>query len=227
MHRKDDIEFRHEILRKLIHLISLGIPIGYYHLSREVTLSILIPMTVISLVLDLGRFYSTTLAHWFYKVFRPLLRAHELDHEHKLLNGATYVLISATVCVQIFPKIITVAAFTVLIISDSAAALFGRRFGKRRFFQKSLEGSAAFFVSAALVLLLVPHVQNATAEYLVALVGALVAAVVESASIALRFDDNLSIPLSMGGVMYGLYALLAALDPATYNALLQAVKNFN
>lgn len=223
MHRANDIEFKHELLRKLIHLISLSIPIGYYQLSRASALEIILPLFAVSLALDLGRFYIPSIARWFYRVFRPLLREHERDHDRMLLNGATYVLISAAVCIEWFPKLVTVSAFAVLIISDASAALYGRRFGKHKLFQKSLEGTVAFFVSALIVLAFVPHAYDATTEYLVGAAAALVGAIVESASIELRFDDNLSIPLSMGLTMWGLYYLLTVLDPAKFQPLYDAV----
>jgi dolichol kinase len=204
-------------------LVSLSIPIGYWYASRELALSVILPLFVVSLVLDLGRHYIPPLAHWFYKFFRPLLREHEMDNDKKLLNGATYVLLSAAVCIQWFPKIITVTAFSIMIVSDTAAALYGRRFGKHRFFQKSLEGTGAFFVSALVLLLFMPHAGNFPVEYTIGAIAALVGAVVESASIALRFDDNLSIPLSIGGVMWGSHYLLSVLEPGTYGGLYRSL----
>jgi dolichol kinase len=89
----------------------------------------------------------------FYTIFGFLLRQHEVDTGKKNLNGATYVLISALICVIIFPKIFFVTAFTILIISDSLAALIGRKFGRHKLFAKSLEGTLAFFISASIVIL--------------------------------------------------------------------------
>ncbi len=117
------------------------------------------------------------------------------------------MLLSACLCVLLFPKVIVITAFAILIISDTAAALIGRRFGRHRFFTKSLEGSSAFFVSALLVVAVAPKIAYAPVEYLVGAVTAAVATVVEAAGI--KVDDNLSIPLVSGAVMWGLYALAA------------------
>jgi len=121
------------------------------------------------------------------------------------LNGATYVLLSAVFCVLVFPKLITITAFAVLIISDSTAALIGRRFGKHPFFRKSREGALAFFVSAVIVVLVTPKSAGLPTEYLIGVLGAVVGSIVESAS---TIDDNFSIPVSIGAVMWLLYALL-------------------
>lgn len=205
------IEYRHELVRKAIHLTSLSIPIVYYFISRESALLILLPLTAAFIIVDTARYYFEPVSVMFYRTFGWLLRRHEQDVNKKRLNGATNVLISATLCVLLFPKIITVNAFAVLIISDSTSALVGRRFGKHRLFRKSAEGTAAFFVSAVLVILAAPKVHYVPLEYVIGAVAAAVGAVVEAASVWI--DDNLSIPISIGLVMWGLYAtMLPAVD---------------
>ena len=56
------------------------------------------------LAVDLLRYYHKPTADLFYLVFRFMLRQHELDHTSKRLNGATNVLIAATICVIVFPN---------------------------------------------------------------------------------------------------------------------------
>jgi dolichol kinase len=205
------IEYRHELVRKAIHLCSLSIPIVYYFITREQALWILVPMTISFFVIDVARFYSTIVSRWFYLWFGWLLRRHEQDTATKRLSGATNVLISACFCVLIFPKVITINAFAILIVSDTTSALIGRRFGKRPFFGKSVEGSFAFFVSAVIVVLVAPKVERLLAEYFLAIVACAVGAVVEAASG--KIDDNISIPLSVGITMWLLYLLfLPTLD---------------
>jgi dolichol kinase len=131
------------------------------------------------------------------------LRKHEHDEKAKRLSGATHVLISASICVLIFPKLITITAFAILIISDSAAALIGRRFGSRKFLNKSLEGSSAFFLSALIVIAVTPKISTGAGEYLIAAVAAAIGTVVEALSV--KIDDNLSIPISVGVFMWILY----------------------
>ncbi|HET7152796.1 MAG TPA: SEC59/DGK1/VTE5 family protein [Candidatus Kapabacteria bacterium] len=223
MQREHDIPFSRELVRKSIHLSSLSIPIAYYYWSRQTMLEILIPLAAVSVLLDMGRFYIPTLAKWFYAAFRPLLREHERDHSRKLLSGASYVFVSAVICIFIFPKLITVTSFSVLIISDTTAALVGRKYGKNKFFHKSLEGAAGFFISALVVITVVPKLQDGGAEYIVAIIGAAVATVVESASIEMRMDDNLSIPLSMGLTMYILFYALSVMQPDQYLSLYNAL----
>jgi len=201
-----NIDYKAELARKGIHFLSLSIPIIYFYIERDLALTLLVPITLTFLVIDLLRYYHRPTADLFYYVFGFMLRKHEQDENSKRLNGATNVLIAATLCVIIFPKLIVLTAFPILIISDSVAALFGRRFGKRKFLQKSVEGSLAFFIFALIVIAFTPKVNGSMNEYLIGAIAAFVGTVVEAGS--WKIDDNLSIPLSVGVVMWGLYFLV-------------------
>jgi len=194
-----------EVIRKGIHLFSLSIPIVYYFLSKETALAILIPLTVFFIANDLARLYVKPFGRFYERLFSSILRSHERNDRGRRLTGASYVLISATLCVWLFPKVIFLTAFAILIVSDSAAALVGRRLGRRPFLAKSLEGTTAFFVSALIVVGLAPKVTYGLAEYLIGAVAALLGAVVEAAPQAV--DDNLAIPLAIGTLLWLLYAV--------------------
>ncbi|MEW5800037.1 MAG: dolichol kinase [Bacteroidota bacterium] len=201
-----NIEYTAEIARKGIHLSSLSIPVIYYFIERDLALQLLVPITLAFLTVDLLRYYHKPTAELFYKIFGFMLRKHEQDGKSKRLNGATNVLIAATLCVIIFPKLIVLTAFTILIVSDTFAALVGRKFGKRKFLQKSVEGSLTFFITALIVIAVTPKVERAVTEYAIGAVAALIGTIVEAGS--WKIDDNLSVPFSVGIVMWGLYFLL-------------------
>jgi len=202
---ESNIGYRAEVIRKSIHLCSLSIPIIYYFISRTQALLLLVPVTLLFLGVDLLRHHHAPTAKIFYRTVGSLLRKHEDDEKTKRLSGATHVLISASICVLIFPKLITITAFAILIISDSAAALVGRRFGKRKFLSKSVEGSAAFFLSALIVIAATPKISTGVGEYLIAAVAAAVGTVIEA--LPVKIDDNLSIPISIGLFMWILYEI--------------------
>ena len=164
----------------------------------------LIPLTASFIALDFARHFNRAVETWFVDTFGILLRRREISR--KRLNGATYVLIAATLSVIIFPKIIAVTGFIILIISDMASALVGRRFGKHRFLAKSLEGSAAFFITAIVVVLLTPKIDYLPGEYIIGGMAAAVGAVVEA--LPIDIDDNLTIPVGVGITMWIGYAIL-------------------
>lgn len=206
LHEAATIDYKYEVIRKLIHLNSLSIPIIYYYIEKQLALTILIPLTFAFLVVDIIRYYNPQVADWFYKFFGFLLRKKERDDKRKRLNGATNVLLSALFCVIVFPKLIFVTAFSILIISDISSALIGRKFGKRKFFAKSLEGSTAFFISAVIVVFLTPKVEANFLEYVIGIIAAFFGTIAES--ISFEIDDNLSIPITIGTIMWILYSLL-------------------
>ena len=200
------IDYRYEIVRKGIHLFSLSIPTIYFFISQQLALCLLLPITAVFIGIDTARYYIPAVSRWFYRWFGWLLRRHETDINRKQLTGASNVLISASLCVLLFPKVIAINAFAILIISDTTSALVGRRFGRHRFFAKSLEGSIAFFISAVIVILIAPKVSRLPAEYVVGIIAAAIGAIVEA--LPIRIDDNLSIPLTVGFSLWWLYLLL-------------------
>jgi len=201
------IDYKDELVRKLIHLTSLLIPIIYYFISKSTAAIILGALSAVALTLDLARHFSPQIGKIFYMVFGFLLRRHEVDEEKKNLNGATYVLLSALISVIIFPKVIFITAFAMLIIGDTMAALIGRKFGKHKFMAKSLEGTLAFFISSCIVVLFTPKVGYLTEEFLIGFTVAFVGAITEN--ISFRYvDDNLSIPIVVGFSMWLLYLIV-------------------
>ena len=205
------IEYKHEVARKAIHLFSLSIPTIYFFISKQFAIFLLFPITVGFILVDMGRYYIPSVAQWFYRWFGWLLRKHETDFSNKRLNGATNVLIASSLCVLLFPKIIAINAIAILIISDTTSALIGRRFGRHRFLAKSLEGSLAFFISAVLVILVAPKIDQLPMEYVIGCIAAVVGTVVEA--LPLKVDDNLTIPLSVGFSLWVLYYwLLPSVD---------------
>ena len=201
------IHYRDEIVRKLIHLCSLSIPIIYYFIPQSTAIIILSIITAAAIILDLLRHYSPSVGKLFYMIFGFILRKHEVDGDKKNLNGATYVFISALVSVIIFPKVLFLTAFPILIISDSTAALIGRKFGRHKFLAKSFEGTFAFFISASIVVLLTPNLNGSIIEYFIGIMAAAIGAIVENISFGLA-DDNLTIPISVGLSMWLFYILM-------------------
>lgn len=194
-----------EFVRKTIHLCSLSIPIVYFFTSKSLALSILIPLALFFGLSDLARIYHPPTRKLYHTLFGWLLRKHERDDGSLRFNGATYVLVSACVFIWVFPKVIFITAFSILIISDTLAALIGRKFGKHKFLKKSFEGALAFFISALIVIVFSPKIGGEAGEFAIGVLASLVGTIVESWFTA--FDDNLMIPFSVGVTMWLLYIL--------------------
>jgi len=203
---KGTIDYKTELMRKGIHLLSLSMAIIYYFITKELALKILIPITIFSLILDLARYFYPPYSRLFYKLFGFMLREHEINSKKLTLSGATYVFLGVTIVVIFFPKVFVIPAIAILIIGDIFAALIGRKFGRHKFLAKSLEGTLAFFVTGSIVILFSPKIDNSITEYLIGFAAAGVAAIMENVSYGWA-DDNLTVPLAVCVTMAILYSI--------------------
>jgi dolichol kinase len=182
-----------EIKRKIVHMSSLAIPAGYLLFSGKTVISILVPLFLAFLLVDLLRQYHAGTSRLFKKFFvGTILR----EKESNSLMGSTYFLFSSVLVVFFFPKSIAIASLLILILSDTAAALVGKGIGKVPIFRrKTLEGSLAFFVSSQLIVWIYPGL-----NHLWGALGALAATLIEA--LPVKVDDNLTIPLIAGAIMF-------------------------
>jgi len=185
-----EISWSGEILRKLTHLFALVIPLGYYYLdlTRWQALAILVPISIFIITVDFSRLGGWPLWRLFRPLIAPMVRRDELTGN---FTGATYILATACLTIALFARPVAVLALTFIITGDPASAMIGRRFGRHRLKNKSLEGSLAFLSVALLVALIIPEV-----PLVIGLTGAVVATVTEGLSF--RVDDNASVPLLSG-----------------------------
>ena len=193
-HFPDRLNFRYEFARKAIHLSSLLIPLIYCRISRELALAILTPMAAGFLFVDILKNFVPPISEWYHATFAPMLRHHELQRDRIHLNGATWITLSAFILIAFFPKMIAVTAFAMVSISDTVAALVGKRFGQHRFGDKSYEGSLAFLVSAIAIALAIPHLLL-PAGIVMAVAGTIAEAVVIRIG-GFKIDDNITVPLA-------------------------------
>jgi len=186
------MQYTNELGRKAIHLGSSIFPLVYLFLSRDVMLGILGGLVLLALALESLRHSLSTARAFFQRWLGHLFR----DFEHSTLVGATYVALGCFLSVLLFPRLTAVTVMLFLSVSDALASLVGMKFGRARFLDKSLAGSAAFFASAlVLALLVLRHAPLAAA------VGAAVATIVEALPLRIgrfKLDDNLVIPLASG-----------------------------
>ena len=184
-----------EFIRKLLHLSNLVIPFTYlfYFDSKVEALIILLPITLLAFLIEYFRINSISVKNIFDKYLFSMLRNHEKSGKY---TGATWVFISSTLSIGIFPKDIAIISLIYMSIGDTAAGLIGRKFGRIKIYNKTLEGALAGFIVCLIVGLMIDLNLSKT---LVA-IGALSAAIIELMPISI--DDNLRIPLFSGTVMY-------------------------
>jgi len=181
-----------EITRKIVHLTTLIIPVGYAFTSEETVLLFLVPFFLCYLSVDLLRHFHAGMASLFRKYFFGIVLREE---EKPTLMGSTYFLFSSILTILLFPKPIAIASLLILILSDTAAALVGKGIGKIPIYRKTLEGAIAFFFSSLLIVWIYPDLDRFSG-----ILAALGATVIETLPIPL--DDNLTIPLIAGTIMF-------------------------
>jgi dolichol kinase len=196
-----------ELKRKALHLGALALPAGLLVLGRTAALFVLVPLALVAVFCDVARLRWAWMHRFIGWVFGPIMRPEEQPPfgGPVVLNGATWMCVSAALCALLFSEPVAAAALVMVMVGDGAAAVVGRRYGRHRYpfgaGSKSLEGSAALFLAGlvtALPLALLGPPYAPLAPLQLGL-GALAATVVEALPIPV--NDNVRVPLVAGLAM--------------------------
>ena len=192
----DPLNYRQEIYRKLIHLSSSCIPFMLWYFGKDTFQPWIISCAIILPILDYGRRHNKFL----YRIYSNLFITFTRPIEQGILSGASWVIIGAAVTIFIFNENTAIIGLLVLSIADSAAAIIGIKLGETQLYSKSLEGSAAFFITGTIIVF-----SLSPAAFYINFIAVIAATVVELFSTP-RINDNLLIPmvlaliLTIGGV---------------------------
>jgi dolichol kinase len=202
-----EISLYNEFKRKATHLVALSIPIGYFLLPKLLSLLILTPFALGSILIDIIRLKRLPLHGFLNRLIGPMLR----EHEDSDFTGSSYIFTASVLSILLFDKSAAIAAISFIILGDIAAALIGRRYGKLKINwtfarpkvktgqnphkKKTFEGSFACLFMCLLVVLIIPGL-----PLWIGVVGAFVATMVEA--MPFPIDDNFSVPLVSGLVMH-------------------------
>ena len=192
-------EYKKELYRKGIHLSSLWMPAIIYFAPKIACILLFSIIVLGDMILEYGNYKKWGEAQKIFHLFLPTLRKKELRTDKLTFTGGIYVSLAALLCSVFFAKPIAVIALSIMLISDTSAALVGKIFGKHKIYKnKSVEGSLAFFISAIFVTLIFNSIYPFS---FVCIIACLAATLMELYESALKIDDNLSIPLAVGLVL--------------------------
>lgn len=200
--KNHQIGLKNELQRKAIHLCSVIIPVSYYFLERNFLLVVVGAGTAFMILLDVFRKLFPAVDNFYVKIMGFVLRKKELNVKEHYLTGGTYYAIGVFLPLILFVREIAASAILIMIISDTFAALVGKKFGKHNLWNKSVEGSITFFILGMLIVFLTPKVSANYLEYVYAAVALAVATVIEA--LPFEIDDNISVPLSFG-IIYSIF----------------------
>lgn len=196
---RHELPLRGELQRKGLHLLALVIPALMLVLGKTNSLLLLVPISALAVGADVLRSRSEPFRAWIERFFGFMMRPEEKPPTGRrpVLNGATWVLISATILAVLFPIDLAGAAFAAFMVADAAAAVVGRTLGRKHWGSspRTVEGSLAFVVLGLLVM-----VPLTTVSVLGAAASVLAGAVVEIPRWAV--NDNVRVPLVMTLVLY-------------------------
>lgn len=199
-----DISYKQELLRKTVHLSSLWIPALILFAPRAVCVGLFAFLLSGNIVIEYGYYKRLPFfVNTYGRLFSEMLRDKETKGGFRF-SGSPYVLGAALAVSALFPTVCAACAMTVMLISDTVAALIGRPFGKHKINQgkKSVEGALAFFVAGALVVFGTTVCFQTDGAFLArGLSGVFAAMFAEVYENRLKIDDNLSIPLIVGAFL--------------------------
>jgi len=179
-----------EVQRKLIHFSVSIIPIAYFlGTPKEIITAVCAVIAAGFLTADILRMNFSLARRYFLKVFSSLLRENEKENK---LTGASYLFLGTFAAVYLFPIEAAVPAVLFASAADPLAAVIGKRYGTKKFFGKTVEGSIGFFITASAVILVF------TEFGWTGLGAALVCTILEFLPIPV--DDNLLIPFAAGSL---------------------------
>lgn len=198
-HARNDLH----IARKLWHM-STGIVLTLTYMSgfpKDNFISILSGLLAVTLIVEVARLRNPVVNAICLKVFAPLIRVNEV---HKT-TGVPYFVASILISIAIFPHPVAILAMLFLTFGDPIASFFGILFKKRSIViypGKSFQGTAAAFIVCALVSRIYLHSLGIHDVDLIrlTLLGGFAGAFAEL--IPLDIDDNFTIPLVSGFIMW-------------------------
>ena len=180
------LSIKDELLRKLIHICSSIFAYALFFLDQTTVCLIVGLGAILILSFEILRSQYFSVNRIFIKVFGKVTR----NFEETELTGATYVMVASfIVLLPIFEFYVCIFSILIMSYSDTAAAIIGKKYGKTRLFNKTLEGSFAFLLTAFIILLIMyPHV-----DWWLSVFAIIIAAIVEL--VPLKVDDNFSVPI--------------------------------
>tara|TARA_Y100000590_G_scaffold413697_1_gene509807 strand:- start:1650 stop:2237 length:588 start_codon:yes stop_codon:yes gene_type:complete len=182
------LKYKEELYRKLFHISSSIIPILLYFTGKEFFLPYILIAAILLSLIDYLRRYSSFLYLIADMFFRKITRPSEVCK----ITGASWVLIGSGITIFLFNEGIAITSLLIMSISDSLAAIIGIKYGATKLFNKSLEGSSAFFISSVILIILFTSL-----PLLIVFIISIILTFIELYSTE-QFNDNVFVPMFAG-----------------------------
>ncbi|MBY9008693.1 MAG: glycerol-3-phosphate acyltransferase [Candidatus Lokiarchaeota archaeon] len=165
----------------------------YMIFTQIVALLIIGIVAIVFIVLDMARFLNKQTNELFTVKFKSIFR----KNEAKKFSSMTIFLVATFISILLFEKNIAITALTFLIFGDIFSKIFGLAFGRHKIFQKTLEGTLAYFGCVLICGFVLYNILEI--NLFIIIIGGITAPLVELFSFQL--NDNFTGSLISGSVM--------------------------
>ncbi len=165
----------------------------YIIFTQVVALLIIGIVTIVFIVLDITRFLNKQTNELFTVRFKSIFR----KNEAKKFSSMTIFLVATFISILLIEKNNANTALTFLIFGDIFSKIFGLAFGRHKIFQKTIEGTLAFFGCTLICGFILYNILDIPLFILI--IGGITAPLVELFSFQL--NDNFTVSLISGAVM--------------------------
>lgn len=168
--------------------------IFFYLVFTQIVALLIIGIVAIAfIVLDVTRFLNKQTNELLTVKIKSIFK----KGEEKKFSSMTIFLVATFISILLFEKNIAITALTFLIFGDIFSKIFGLAYGRHKIFQKTLEGTLAYFGCVLICAFVLYNILEINLYIL--LIGCIVAPLVELFSFQL--NDNFTVSLISGSVM--------------------------
>ncbi|MFX1448294.1 MAG: glycerol-3-phosphate acyltransferase [Promethearchaeota archaeon] len=168
--------------------------IFFYLVFTQIVALLIIGIVAIAfIVLDVTRFLNKQTNELLTVKIKSIFK----KGEEKKFSSMTIFLVATFISILLFEKNIAITALTFLIFGDIFSKIFGLAYGRHKIFQKTLEGTLAYFGCVLICAFVLYNILEI--KLYILLIGCIVAPLVELFSFQL--NDNFTVSLISGSVM--------------------------
>ena len=189
----EDETFKSHWWRVATRPFALLFIIFYIIYTQIVALMIIGIVAIIFIALDITRFLHKQTNELFTVKIKSIFR----KNEAKKFSSMTIFLVATFISILLFEKAIAITALVFLIFGDIFSKIFGLAFGRHKIFQKTLEGTLAYFGCMFICGYILYTTLNIPLFILI--IGGISAPLVELFSFQL--NDNFTVSLISGSIM--------------------------
>lgn len=192
---KPEFHKKVRLWRLLSRPAALVFPILLMHFDKKISLIVIGSVLVIFGIWDIVRLIHSKVNVFFFLTKPGIFK----ESEESKFSSMTLFLLASFLIVLIFSKPIAVTALVFLIFGDMFSKFFGIQYGRTKIFNKTLEGTIAYFIVCFVAgYFLLDYFPELSLN--VILIGSLAAALAEL--LPLGVDDNLSSGIISAAVMF-------------------------